>query len=214
MFKSISLAATLLLLPFSASAQMQEKKEIPNLRLTLTTEKTTWSQKETAPVKVTIESLSEHTAQVPATIYFRLDGRARGDERMTKREAVFWSPVTVTNTYAEKATTCQNNLTKDSIQPIKDTNLVMIHPPSNNLYLRKGEKREFSFNLAGMCWNHSMSSVYPDQNIFQLARPYFISASYKLYFELHFDGGMSEENGILTPITLNLKSNEVRVVIQ
>lgn len=214
MFKSISLVAAILTLSFSACAQMQEKKEAPNLRLTLTTEKTTWLRYKPAPVRITIENLSEAKVELPSSIYFRLDNRKSEDEPETTAEGVFLSPVRLTKTYGEDATGCQSDLTQDRVGVLKGTDIVLITPSTGSLILQKGEKKEFNFDLARTCWNHSISSIYPNRNLFPLVGAHssrFNGTKYKVYFEMGFDAGMSKINGIEMPLVHNLSSNKVEI---
>jgi len=211
MFRSISLMVLFLALTCNASSQAQKKPGAPNLRLTLSMEKTIWLVYEPVPVKITVENLSGNKVQLPSSIYFKFDNRESESVRVTMSEGVFWSPVSLTKTYSKEVKGCEDDLIAERVEVLQDTNIVLISPPKDNLMLQKDEKKEFRFDLSKTCWNHSLSSIYPNGYLFS-----YVGASrkYKVYFEMEFKVGSAKLAGSDTPINLNkrLKSNEVEIV--
>jgi len=51
-----------------AAAQEREYAEAPNLRLTLTAEKTTWRAGEPSPVRIRIENATGESIEIPSTV--------------------------------------------------------------------------------------------------------------------------------------------------
>lgn len=188
-------------------SQTKDESVLPNIRLRLSTEETLWETGKKAAVKIVVENLSEKAVSLPNGIHFTVtDGTQSA--AVTMREKVFWSPVSLTKIY-EKINTCQNDLTKERVSTPGDKNIIQISPSAQNFILKKGEKKEFSFNLAGTCWNHVLSSSYPYRNLFTLTG----FGKFKVYFEMEFDAGEKEFKGIKYPAVEHVKSNEIEIII-
>lgn len=217
MFKLIGLFIIILALALSIGAQIATERKIPNLRLMLAAEKTTWVAGQSALVRVKIENLTGHEVEVSSTIYFKLDNRKSVAEGPTMANGVFWSPVSLTKIYDKDATGCQNDLTQARVEVLKGTNIVSITPAKDTLLLRQDENKEFTFDLAGTCWNHSISSVYPNNNLFSLLREHtsrFTDTNkFKVYLEYHFQVVKLQPSETKTPVIHRLKSNEVEITI-
>jgi hypothetical protein len=214
MFKLTSVVLISLALTFSAGAKVQNLEEVPNLRLTLSIENTTWTKYEPVLVKITIENLSGNKVELPSSISFNLDNRTFASERVTMDNGVFWSPVSLTKTYGKDVAGCQSDLVENRVEVLKGTNIVSISPPKDSLMLTTGEKKEFSFDLTKTCWNHSISSVYPNSNLFSLvdttpAAKHIGSNKYRVYFDMEFKAGTVD--GI--PRNKRPRSNEVEIVV-
>jgi hypothetical protein len=187
----------------SALSQTVPKNEILDVKLTLSIEKTNWFKDEKAVVKIAIENLSSNVVTLPTGItYFLTDGAISKD--VTMRNKFFWSPVSLSKTYDDKVKTCQNDLNKERVKGGS------IYPSSETIILKAGEKKEYNFNLVGMCWNHLISSIYPDKNIFTLAK----CGKFKLYSEMSFSNGFIEMSGMKIPLSKSIKSNEIDVEIK
>jgi hypothetical protein len=198
---------TLIVCLFSVNctlSQTMPKNEIQEIKMTLSVEKNIWAKNEQAiVVKLSIENLSENTATLPAGVTYKLsDGTTTN--AMTMRNEVFWSPVSFSKNYDNQSQTCQNDLKKEQIKGGS------IYPSSETINLKSGEKKEYSFNLVGMCWNHVMSSVYPNKSIFSLAK----SGKFILYSEISFSNGSIEMSGMKIPLSKSIKSNEIDVEIK
>jgi hypothetical protein len=218
MLKSIIfLIITISTLKSCTFSQIKEQDEIPNIRLSLSTEKNTWKHGEPALVKVEIENLSKNMTTLSTSIYFTINDYARSKNSQTGANGPFWSPVSLTKHYDDKSDGCQNDLTKERVNNLGDTNLTAISPPTKSFILQNGEKKEFDVNLAATCWNHILSSVYPNQDIFSLIDERSTKSqdpkTYKVYFEVEFEVGRSEANGIKTPLVKRVKSNQIKIII-
>ena len=212
MFKLMTASVALLALACVAGAQSRQKPKVPKLTLTLTVEKTVWRYKEAAPVKIRIENASEDEAKIPSAVYFTADNRSETGGIVTKSEGVFWSPVSLRKTYAASAELCQDDLSPGRVEKFHGTDIVTIFPPKEKLTLKKGEAKEFDFDLAAMCWNHSIGSMYPNRSIFSLAADYR-RKTYTVYFEMEFQVGATEAGGLKVPTLEHLKSNAVEISI-
>lgn len=187
----------------STFSQAIQKNVIPEVKLTISFEKKVWVKDEPAIVKIAIENLSGNVITLPAGItYFLTDGATSKD--VTMRNKFFWSPVSFSKTYDDKVKPCQNDLNKEQVKRSG------IYPSSETISIISGEKKEYSFNLVGMCWNHLISSIYPDKNIFTLAK----LGKFKLYSEMSFSNGFIEMSGMKIPLTKSIKSNEIDVEIK
>lgn len=213
MFRILTAFVALLALACGAGAQSRQKAKVPKLSLTLTVEKTVWRYKEAAPVKVRIENESEGEAKIPSAVYFTADNRSETGGIVTKREGVFWSPVSLRKTYAAGAELCQDDLSPGRVEKFNGTDIVTIFPPKEKLTLKKGEAKEFDFDLAAMCWNHSIGSMYPNRSIFSLAADYR-PKTYSVYFEMEFQTGTTKTGNIKVPTLEHLKSNAVEISIE
>jgi hypothetical protein len=211
-------AALILALTFCAGSRTHEETAVPNLRLTLSSEKKIWARNKPALVKVTIENLSEGSVEIPPGIDFQIDGGGtRSAFGITRANPVFWSPVSLTKIYSRNAAGCQNDLTEDRVKTVQGTNIVEIHPAKGGLTLGRGEAKKFSFNLAGICWNHEILSDYPRIDLFTLIKEHSEEFknpnTYKVYFEIGFDAGSTKINGMDTPLFKTIRSNEVEIEI-
>src|ERR1700754_1307485 len=202
----------LLALACGAGAQSRRKAKVPKLTLTLTVGETGWRYKEAAPVKIRIENASEGEAKIPSAVYFTADNRGRTGGSVTKSEGVFWSSVSLLKTYAASGELCQNDLSPGRVEKLHGTEIVTIFPPKEKLTLKKGEAKEFDFDLAATCWNHSIGSMYPNRNIFSLAADYG-RKTYTVYFEMEFQVGKTEAGSLKVPTLEHLKSNAVEISI-
>lgn len=203
MFRIIFIVV-LSILTFSLSGFSQAAdQEVPYLNFMLSSEKTSWKQGEPAVVKAKIEYPGGRleAVNVPQSISFKVESKKR--EFLTSKSKVFWSPVSLTKNYQEKASKCQNDLTEDRVKNGS------ISPPANDFRLKKGESKEFIFNLAATCWNQVMLSDYPKRELFSLTG----TGNYIIYFEMEFRAGQSVSPGILVPRHVRIKSNEIEIDI-
>jgi hypothetical protein len=197
----------------AVGAQGLEKAKVPTLNLTLTAEKTSWRAGEAARVKIKIENASGGETEIPSTVYFTADNRSVvGGSSVTMLDGVFWSPVSLLKSYDAPSARCRNDLSPDRVETLKGTNVVTIFPAKETLPLKKGEAKEFDFDLAGTCWGHSIAAFYPDDSLFSLAAKYK-QKTYGLYFETEFDTGKTEVGGKSNPVVKDLKSNVVVITI-
>lgn len=202
MFKSTILFSLIILVSASyVFSQGSRGSKIPNLRLSLSAKEPLWETGKKAVVKIAVENLSDEIITFPDSIYFRITDGTRS-EAITTRERVFWSPARLTKTYEENKNGCEDDLGKEL-----DTTIGF--PPPQNFILQKGEKKEFNFNLAGTCWNHVLSSTYPNKDLFALA----VLGKYKVYFEIGFNVETYETNGMEIPLSKSIKSNEIEIII-
>lgn len=212
MFKLMTAFVVSLALAGAAGAQGRDREKVPKLNLTLTVEKLSWRYTEAAPVKIRIENASGGETKIPLVVYFTADNRGMTDGMVTKREGVFWSPVSLRKTYAASAERCQDDLSPGRVEKFKGGNVVTIFPPKEKLTLKKGEAKEFDFNLAAMCWNHAIASTYPDRSFFSLAEGYG-RKTYSLYFEMEFQTGTTKVGSMKVPAVEHVKSNAVEITI-
>jgi hypothetical protein len=206
--KLVTASVALLALVGVARAQEREYAEAPKLNLTLTAEKTAWRLGETAHVRIRIENATGGKIEIPSTIYFQADNRPSDDGRVTMSHGVFWSPVSLTQTYGGGAGVCRSDLTPERVEVLKKK-VVVIHPAKDALVLEKGDAKEFSFDLARTCWGHSIAAFYPSETIFEATENYGRN-TYRVYFEMEFRKQTSTRND---PRYHQLKSNAVEVTI-
>ncbi|HKG12816.1 MAG TPA: hypothetical protein VKB12_05735 [Pyrinomonadaceae bacterium] len=207
--KLVTVSVALTALAGVAGAQEREYAEPPELKLTQTVEKTFWRAGEPAHVRVRIENASGGSIEIPSNVSFMADNRSREDGWATTSHGVFWSPVSLTKTYSVRGSQCQNDLTPDRVKTPKGGKVVEIHPAKDKLTLGKGEAKEFSFDLAGTCWGHSIQAFYPDSTIFEAAGRYK-SNSYRVYFLMQFRMRTGDPKDVRNH---QLKSNAVEVTI-
>lgn len=192
----------------AARAQEREYAEAPNLKLTVTAEKTHWRQGAAAPVRVRIENATGGRMEVPSVIVFRADNRLDDGGRVTTSEGVLWSPVSLTKSYGVGAKSCQNDLSPQRVKNVKGV-VVEIHPDRGVIVLDKGGAKEFGFDLALTCWGHSISSFYPSSTVFEAAER-FKPNSYRVYFSMQFPMRTGKPGDARYH---QVKSNAVEVII-
>jgi hypothetical protein len=169
MIKLFSVPAFLILmLTGVAFSQPADKSEAQKIKMTLEAEKNIWGKNSPSMVRITIENPSESAVTFTSSVLLMLvaktpDGRIDRDS--------FSAPLSLTKAYAEKTDVCQNDLTAERV-----VNGSILGPGS--IVLAKGEVRELSFDLAKLCWNRLISSVYPNQNLFPLVK----AGKYQLSF--------------------------------
>ena len=192
----------------ASGAQEREYAVAPNLKLTLLVVKTAWRPGEPAPVRMRVENATGERFEIPSTVSFKADNRANDDGRETMRHGIFWSPVSLTKSYGGSPNGCQDDLAPGRVETLKGK-VRIIHPARDKIVLEKGEAKEFSFDLVGTCWGHSLGAYYPSLNIFEVAERYTTN-SYRIYFQMHFRMKTADPKD---PRYHQLKSNEVEVTI-
>jgi hypothetical protein len=210
-----NLAATLvalLALSCSAGAQGRVDAKVPKLTLTLTAEKTSWRAGEAVHVKIRIENASGQDVEIPSNVSFMADNRGPGGDHVTMSDGVFSSPVSLTKAYADHPAGCENDLSESRVRRVKGTNIVEIFPDSGELILKKGEAKEYAFDISSKCWHHYISAYYADSSIFPLAEKYKVK-TYRVFFSMQFPAGTSNVGGVKTRLVTHLKSNAVEVEI-
>lgn len=213
MRKLLTVIVASLALSCAAVARERGVEKVPKLKLSLTAEKTSWRSGEDARVKVRIENASEGEASIPSVVNFTADNRSEvGGGLVTMGDGVFWSPVSLLKSYFARAGRCQNDLSPDRVETLKGTNIVSIRPAGERLTLKKGEVKEFDFDLAETCWGHSIAAFYPNGSLFSLAAKYG-RKTYGVYFQMRFQTGTTKAGGLKVPTVEHLKSNAVEISI-
>jgi hypothetical protein len=192
----------------AAGAQEREYAAAPNLKLTLSVAKNAWRPGEPAAVRMKVENATGERFEIPSTISFKADNRANDGVRVTMSHGVFWSPVSLNKTYGGRPSGCQDDLAPGRVETVSGK-VRIIHPARDKIVLEKGEAKEFSFDLAGTCWGHSLGSYYPSLNLFEVAERY-TNNSYRVYFQMQFPMRLADP---VAPRYHQLKSNAVEVTI-
>jgi hypothetical protein len=189
--------------------------ELPNISLMLEVENPTWRSSGPAVTTLTIQNndtKKEFLVLSPGIVFEFAERTIVGP---SMRDAVFWSPVSLTKTYEGDKTGCQSDLTKDRESYLKDSKIRVIKPSTYEIKLLKSEKKEFIIDLNTTCWQHAISSIYPNQLLFSMIGKYppFSGKKYKLHYKMYFRSGSVRHEGVEIPLSKNIRSNEVEITV-
>lgn len=196
--------------------QTTGKTGIPQAEFILSSESILWNVNRPATVKISIENVDKEHDYIILSSNINFYFTDVIQEAVNKKNAAFWSPVSLTKTYDADKNSCQDDLTEDRIFYSKNGKRDGILPPKGEVRLMKNEKKEFTFNLNRMCWAHEISNVYPSQDLFSLIDNYppVKGKKYKVYFEMGFKTGTAHYGGTEIPLSKTLRSNVIEITVE
>jgi hypothetical protein len=174
---------------------------IPKIKFVVAAEDSVWKRRGQAFVMVTLENLGDSRIEVPSRIDFHI-------ENGSGNQGSYYAPFSLLKSYSEVANGCQNNLSNSDVK--RHGGVVGIFPDKRVFVLEGKGKKVLRVDLSGICWALSISSVYPDENVFKIAR----TGRYTLHFEMEFTSGKMNVQGINLPLVKHVKSNEVEIEIK
>jgi len=210
--RSLAVAAfAILLLTTVLIGQRAEIAKVPKVQLSLDAPVSVWKPTKPALTKVTVENIDTGLTSInlPTSVYFHVSGFPSPTNAFATSNSDLWSPVSLIKNYDSSAKSCQDDLSAERVAKDDKNGIVSIMPSPTNLALRKGEKKEFEFDLTRTCWDRSISSIYPSQDLFAIAR----AGKYKVYFEMEFLIGEKNQDGMKIPISEHIRSNEIEIQI-
>jgi len=183
-------------------------QQVPNIALTISSEQDIWTKGLPVTVNIRIDNLSSEEVALPSGISFSLDDGTRGTDSPTMRNGAYYAPFSFHKDYSSNVGRCKSDLDETNVR--REGPIVTIFRDDIALKVRAGEKKGFQINLAGLCWAHQISSMYPMSELFSVAK----KGHYTLYFSMRFRTGTEVRDGISIPISTSVKSNELRVNIK
>jgi hypothetical protein len=169
--------------PLSFNAQTQGREYVADfIRCSIEIETETWSQGKPIFVVVQVKNISDKAVSVLGTYSFELTTVSDDVPPMA-----YWSPVNIL-----------------SGTPLK---LRAGKVPEGAIHLEPGETKAMKFELTKLLWNKSISSVWPDQRLFEVVP----KGNYDLIFGVETDRGKNSEN---IPIVTHIASNKVRIEVE
>ncbi len=181
---------------------------LPDIELTISSERTNWTKGAPAVVNIKIKNLSNERTEITSSLRFYLDDETSGKQGPTMKNGAYYVPFSFTKKYLSNAKHCQRDL--DETNVIREGPKVTMFRDMTDVYLNGIEIKEFQVDLAGLCWAHQISSLYPMGNLFSEAKP----GSSMLYFSIRFVTGMEEHAGTRIPISNAVESNRLRISIK
>ncbi len=203
MIKLLSFSILLILISAQVvSFQTVVKNSVPNINLSIAAENNIWKKDETSIVRISIENLSEDAVKLPENINFLLTEVAF-DGRIGKNN--FSAPINLNKPYNEKTSICRSNFAD-----------IKAEKNEMSFVLEKGETKEFTIDLSRMCWSRTISSAYPDKNLFEIVK----SGKYTLSTGMGFDTGKIEKANFPKSYGTNFRivnstaSNELEIEVK
>lgn len=179
---------------------------LPNLELTLSSEQANWTKDQPAVVSIKIKNSSSERAKIPSGLHFYLDNETSGNQGMKK--GAYYAPFSLKKKYLLNVRHCQSDLDEKNVR--RKGPAVIITRDTSDVYLNGNEGKEFQIDLAGLCWAHQISSVYPMSNLFSEAGP----GNSMLYFSIRFVTGTEVYSGTRIPISKAIESNKLLINIR
>ena len=167
------------------TAEAAQASFTEELRLLLSVEDPHWIESRPAKVSLKLTNISDRTLELKGYTYFKLIKQQTADKIEKDRET-FWCPVDLSS---------------------KDSNHVA---GRSSIILGKDQTIEAQFDLQELKWERAISSDRPDRNLFAAVPP----SDYNLLFEITTRTGTIKSPNTETPLTRQIKSNEVKVSIQ
>lgn len=124
------------------------------------------------------------------------------------RNGAYYAPFSFYKDYSSNVGRCKNDLDETNVK--REGPIITFYRDDTALDVRAGEKKAFRVNLAGLCWAHQISSIYPVSEVFSVAK----KGGYTLYLLMRFRTGTKIQDGMSIPISTSIKSNELRVNIK
>lgn len=183
-------------------------QRVPNIALTISAEHEIWTKGSPATVNISIENRSSEQVALPSDTSFRIDDGTRGEDSPTMRNGAYYAPFSFYKDYSSNVGRCKNDLDETNVK--REGPIITFYRDDTALDVRAGEKKAFRGNLAGLCWAHQISSIYPVSEVFSVAK----KGGYTLYFLMRFRTGTKIQDGMSIPISTSIKSNELRVNIK
>ncbi len=183
-------------------------QDVPDIVLTIESEQTEWRKGSPAKVHIKIENISTKEVELLTRLRFRLDDGTRGNREPTMANGFYYSPFGLVKSYLPNTANCQNDLVNNNIK--RENGVVEIFVDKNNISLKAGEKKEFQVDLAGLCWGHQISSVYPMSDLFSEVK----KGRYSLYFSIAFKVTAIDLRGSEALRSKSVESNKLTINIK
>ena len=179
---------TILTISGSAPAQLTGTAGAPQVKMTLSSESSSWDRDHPAIVKISIENIDKDHDQItlPARIVFSFRDYDKGT---TIENPFLYSPVSLTKPYSADKNNCQDDLEPDTTGS-RMISARIKESQSKTITLLKNEKKELTLDLNRICWNHVMYGSYPYQTLFTALDRYrpFSDQKYTFWFAMRPQG--------------------------
>lgn len=134
----------------------------------------------------------------------------------TRLDANFYAPVSFVKPYETDLKPCQDDLTPERVTTSRHGQVLSIRPPKAVVVFAPGEGRTFRFDLTQVCWNHRISSVYPNRELFELLADYpaLTNKSLSLSFHAYASGSTKLDDGRTVDEYTEITSNAIKMAVR
>ena len=213
---AIFFPATLILLvsAFAVSAQRTDSDPPAPFAITISTAKYDLVTGQSNVVALAIRNQTKAKLSLSARSDFHLiDRDAIGQ---TRRDVDFYAPLNLLKAYEAGSGRCQNDLSPERVRSTHKGQIVTIFPEKAIVPFAPGERRTYQFDLTKLCWNYSISSIYPDLDLFALLAEYpqIKGKNLTLFLEGYVSGSAKLDDGRTVDGNTNTFSNEISMAVR
>lgn len=199
---------------FTGSAQETAALPLPPFAVTVSTAPAELVHGGRNPVTISITNQTKVKLSLSTRADFRLiDKEAKSETRL---DANFYAPVNLLRNYESGVNRCQSDLSFDRVKTKHQGQLVIISPQKATLLLAPGETRIFHFDLTQLCWNYTMSSIYPNLALFELLADYPTTKGKDLALSVegYPSGSTKLDDGRVVDDYTDIVSNEILMTVR